>query len=60
MWDEGIKVFDAYRQELLTLRATLLWTINNFIAYGNLSGYSVKGIRHVLFVKKTHFSLIKA
>ena len=36
------EVFDAYRQEFFTLRAILLWTINNFSGYGNLLGYSVK------------------
>lgn len=42
LWETGIEVKDAYRQELFTLRAMLMWTINDFPAYGNLSGYSVK------------------
>ena len=42
MWEEGVKVFDAYRQEFFTIRAILLWTINDFSVYGNFSGYSVK------------------
>ena len=40
---EGVECFDGYREETFTLRALLLWTINDFPAYGNLSGYSVKG-----------------
>ncbi|XP_062104653.1 uncharacterized protein LOC133815901 [Humulus lupulus] len=43
--DEGVKVYDAYRQEEFNLRAVLLWTINDFPAYGNLSGFSVKGYK---------------
>ena len=42
LWEKGIEVRDAYRQETFTLRAMLMWTINDFPAYGNLSGYSVK------------------
>jgi hypothetical protein len=43
LWDEGVRAFDAYRREEFTLRAVLLWTINDFPAYGNLSGHAVKG-----------------
>ena len=42
LWDEGVEVFDAYENVNFNLRALLLWTINDFLAYGNLSGYSVK------------------
>ena len=41
--EEGVERFDGYCEENFTLRALLLWTINNFLFYGNLSGYSVKG-----------------
>lgn len=43
LWDTGVKAHDAYRQEAFTLKAVLLWTINDFPAYGNLSGCVVKG-----------------
>ncbi|XP_062080508.1 uncharacterized protein LOC133785274 [Humulus lupulus] len=45
LWNEGVRVYDAYKQEEFSLRATLLWTINDFPAYGNLSGFSVKGYK---------------
>ncbi|RVX18749.1 hypothetical protein CK203_006964 [Vitis vinifera] len=35
--------YDVHQQEVFTLRAVLLWTINDFPAYGNLSGCVVKG-----------------
>ena len=43
LWDEGIEVFDSYEKVKFNLRALLFCTINDFSAYGNLSGYSVKG-----------------
>jgi len=54
MWKEKVEVFDAYLHELFTLRAILFWKINDFLAYGNLSGYSVKGTKYVVYMKKTH------
>ncbi|XP_030505370.2 uncharacterized protein LOC115720357 [Cannabis sativa] len=45
LWSEGVSVYDAYKQEEFNLRAVLLWTINDFPAYGNLSGFSVKGYK---------------
>ena len=43
LWDVGIDTFDARCQEMFKLKAVLLWTINDFPAYGNLSGCIVKG-----------------
>ena len=43
MWNEGVFVFDTHANEEFTLRAMLLFTINDFPAYGNLSGYQNKG-----------------
>lgn len=43
MWVDGVDVFDGYYSETFKLRAMLFCTINDFPAYGNLSGYSVKG-----------------
>ncbi|KAI5312908.1 hypothetical protein L3X38_042082 [Prunus dulcis] len=42
----GIRgVYDAHNGEYFTLRAALMWTINDFLAYGNLSGCVVKGYK---------------
>ncbi|XP_073131634.1 uncharacterized protein [Henckelia pumila] len=43
LWDIGVDAYDAHREENFLLRAVLLWTINDFPAYGNLSGCVVKG-----------------
>ena len=43
LWDVGLEAHDAYKNEYFNLRAVLLWTINDFPAYGNLAGCTVKG-----------------
>ena len=43
LWDVRVQAYDAHQQELFTLRVVLLWTINEFLAYGKLSGCIVKG-----------------
>ena len=52
-WDEGVVVFDGYRNETFKLHAMQFCTINDFLAYGNLSGYSVNDYHACLSVKKT-------
>ncbi|GMJ12295.1 hypothetical protein HRI_004898700 [Hibiscus trionum] len=39
----GVKTYDVLKKENFNLRAALLWTINDFPAYANLSGWSTKG-----------------
>ncbi|KAK9206706.1 hypothetical protein WN943_016985 [Citrus x changshan-huyou] len=45
LWDVGVDVYDAYRQQSFNLKAILLWTISDFLAYGNLAGCTVKGYK---------------
>ncbi|CAM8986890.1 unnamed protein product [Rhodiola kirilowii] len=45
LWNEGVRTFDASRQEYFNMRAMLMCTIKDFPAYGNLSGYSIKGYK---------------
>ncbi|KAL0533847.1 hypothetical protein IC582_028118 [Cucumis melo] len=45
LWEEGVRCFDAYKEKYFTLRAILLWTINDFPAYGNLCGEETTLIR---------------
>ncbi|XP_027364530.1 uncharacterized protein LOC113871632 [Abrus precatorius] len=42
LWDNGIEVYDGFRDENFTMKA-MYGTINDFPAYGNLFGYSIKG-----------------
>jgi len=43
LWDEGFLAFNGFWNETFPMRAMLFCTINDFQAYGNLNGYSVKG-----------------
>lgn len=43
LWDKYVDVDDAYSGEKFKMHAILFCTINDFPAYGNLTGYSVKG-----------------
>ena len=43
LWDIGVKTFDASSKKSFQMHAALLWTINDFPIYGNISGWSTKG-----------------
>ena len=43
LWDVEVETYDAHNQEFFTLKAILLWTINDFPAYGNLFDCTTKG-----------------
>ncbi|XP_039134220.1 uncharacterized protein LOC120271606 [Dioscorea cayenensis subsp. rotundata] len=42
LWEDGIETFDVSMNETFRMRAAILWTINDFPAYANLSGWSTK------------------
>lgn len=43
LWELGIETWDVSRSQNFQMRTTLLLTINNFPAYGVLSGWSTHG-----------------
>nr|XP_016485194.1 PREDICTED: uncharacterized protein LOC107805637 [Nicotiana tabacum] len=43
LWYNRINTYDASRKENFCMRASLLWTLNDFPAYAYLSGWSTKG-----------------
>ena len=43
LWEDEVDVWDGNLQQTFSLRAMVFCTINDYPAYGNLSGYSVKG-----------------
>ena len=43
LWEIGVDTYDSYANEIFKLHVALLWTINDFSAYGNLSGWKTKG-----------------
>ncbi|KAL0007409.1 hypothetical protein SO802_008911 [Lithocarpus litseifolius] len=44
LWDVGVEAYDASSKNRFQLRAALMWTINDFPAYSDLSGWSTKGM----------------
>jgi hypothetical protein len=42
LW-KGVDTYDAFREQNFKLKATLMWTINDFPAYDMLSGWSTHG-----------------
>ncbi|XP_042942741.1 uncharacterized protein LOC122276915 [Carya illinoinensis] len=53
LWVEGIRTYNAYSGQDFKLHAALLWTINHFLAYANLSSWSTKGKWHARIVHLT-------
>ena len=45
LWSNGIKTYDLIENNYFTMRAAVLWTINDFPAYGTISGYSTSGYK---------------
>ncbi|XP_012830522.1 PREDICTED: uncharacterized protein LOC105951618 isoform X2 [Erythranthe guttata] len=43
LWEVGVRTRDAKTGELFRLHAAILWTINDFPAYGDISGHRTKG-----------------
>ena len=50
LWDVGVQAYDASSKEIFQLRVALIWTINDFPVYADLSGWSTKGGWRVLLV----------
>ena len=43
LWEVGVEGYDAYKKKFFNLCVVLLWTINEFPAYENLVGCTIKG-----------------
>ena len=51
LWkEEGVRVWDEYKQENFDLRALLFVTINDWPALSNLSDSQIRDTRHALIV----------
>ena len=42
LWDVGVETFDVSSKKSFQMYAALLWTINDFPAYGDILGWSIK------------------
>ena len=43
LWSHGVLTYDISTKQNFMMRACLIWTINDFPAYGMLSGWSTHG-----------------
>ena len=43
LWEVGVTTFDTFKNQNFNMHASILWTINNFLAYSNLSGWNTMG-----------------
>ena len=42
LWEIGVETYDSVSKRNFRLHAMIMWTINDFPAYGNLAGWSTK------------------
>jgi len=57
LWEVGIKRYDLHSKEMFDMFAVLIWTVQHFPAYANLSGWSTKVFLACSNCHKDTFSL---
>ncbi|XP_073113085.1 uncharacterized protein [Elaeis guineensis] len=45
LWEEGCEIYDHVVGGIFRIHAALLWTVNDFPAYGDISGWCTKGYK---------------
>jgi hypothetical protein len=45
LWNVGVRTFDVSNRKHFMMRAQLMWTINDFPAYADLSGWPTRGVK---------------
>jgi hypothetical protein len=45
LWNVGVHTFDVSRKKYFMMRAQLMWTINDFPVYADLSGWLTRGVK---------------
>ncbi|KAG8379756.1 hypothetical protein BUALT_Bualt07G0122500 [Buddleja alternifolia] len=43
LWNDGVETYDVSKKQNFQMRASLMWTVSDFPAYGMLSGWSTHG-----------------
>ncbi|XP_050109451.1 uncharacterized protein LOC126588404 [Malus sylvestris] len=43
LWENGVRTYDKYTGQMFTMRAVVMWTVNDFPAYAMVSGWMTKG-----------------
>ena len=42
LWESGVDTYDVSKSQNFQMKAAVMWTVNDFPAYANLSGWSTK------------------
>lgn len=43
LWENGVMTYDAFTEQTFQMHAAVMWTIHDFPAYGDMSGWRTKG-----------------
>lgn len=43
LWNVGVSTYDVSRKQNFQMRAIIMWNVNDFLAYGMLSGWTIAG-----------------
>jgi hypothetical protein len=49
LWNVGVRTFDISKNDNFKMRVQLMWTINDLLAYSDLSGWPNRGVKACLF-----------
>ncbi|CAN6704449.1 unnamed protein product [Malus baccata var. baccata] len=52
LWKNGVRTYDSYTGQMFTMRAAVMWTINDFPAYAMVYGWMTKGYLACLICKE--------
>jgi Transposase family tnp2 len=60
LWRDGVRLYDAYKKKYCIIRAMVFCTINDFLAFGNMSGLKTKGAKiYLICGDNTHSIRLK-
>ena len=45
LWEEGCEMYDYVARGIFRMHVALLWIVNNFFAYGDISRWCIKGYK---------------
>ena len=54
LWEVGVETYDASTKQNCCMHIAILWTINDFLVYANLYGWSTKGQFSCLICNKDY------
>ena len=60
LWESGVDTYDVSKSQNFQMKAAVMWTVNDFPAYANLSGWSTKeNLTCPCYTKETSYRRLK-